>query len=416
MASITLDHVDKAYSNGYHAIRDVNLRIKDKEFVILVGPSGCGKSTLLNMIAGLEEITGGSIYFGDQKVNDLTARQRDVAMVFQSYALYPHMSVRENIAFPLKLSHLPKEEIKQKIAEVAASLGIEEYLDRKPAQLSGGQRQRVAMARAIVRRPRVFLMDEPLSNLDAKLRVQMRSEIAKLQQRLGVTTVYVTHDQTEAMTLGDRVVVLKSGVIQQVGAPDDLYRSPENIFVASFIGSPAMNFFSGRLSDDASTVTTPLGAISLPNNLIAAAQDAQSSSVVLGVRPEHFDDAFLLTEEERAAGHSLEVELTIVESTGAERFAYFRAPESASSGSPAPSEPPAVPDFASAKPPTMHGASAPSTVPDASALAANDIPTGEDWMARLDSTTVIKPGLTMNLWVASQHLYLFDGVDGKALR
>ena len=219
MATITLDHVDKLYPNGYHAITDANLDIRDGEFVILVGPSGCGKSTLLNMIAGLEDITGGELRFDDQVVNDLSARDRDIAMVFQSYALYPHMTVRENIEFPLKLSRLPKNEIQDKVAEVSASLGLDEYLDRKPAQLSGGQRQRVAMGRAIVRRPKVFLMDEPLSNLDAKLRVQMRAEIARLQQDLGVTTVYVTHDQTEAMTLGDRVVVMRKGVIQQAAPP-----------------------------------------------------------------------------------------------------------------------------------------------------------------------------------------------------
>ena len=284
MATITLDHVDKLYPNGYHAITDANLDIRDGEFVILVGPSGCGKSTLLNMIAGLEDITGGELRFDDQVVNDLSARDRDIAMVFQSYALYPHMTVRENIEFPLKLSRLPKNEIQDKVAEVSASLGLDEYLDRKPAQLSGGQRQRVAMGRAIVRRPKVFLMDEPLSNLDAKLRVQMRAEIARLQQDLGVTTVYVTHDQTEAMTLGDRVVVMRKGVIQQAGSPDELYASPTNLFVASFIGSPSMNFMPGRLRGD--VVSTGFGDIHLPESLVDAASRATSESVILGLRPE----------------------------------------------------------------------------------------------------------------------------------
>ena len=247
MAEIVLDHVSKIYPDGATGVRDLSLTIADGEFVILVGPSGCGKSTTLNMIAGLEDISSGELRIGDQRVNEKAPRDRDIAMVFQSYALYPHMTVRQNIAFPLTLTKMGKSEIEARVAETATVLDLTGLLDRKPSQLSGGQRQRVAMGRAIVRKPKVFLMDEPLSNLDAKLRVQMRGEIARLQNRLGTTTVYVTHDQTEAMTLGDRVVVLRAGEAQQIGTPAELYNTPANLFVAGFIGSPAMNFFPATL-------------------------------------------------------------------------------------------------------------------------------------------------------------------------
>ncbi len=249
MAEIVLDRVTKSYPNGATAVKDLSITIADGEFIILVGPSGCGKSTTLNMIAGLEEITSGELRIGGERVNEKAPKDRDIAMVFQSYALYPHMTVRQNIAFPLTLAKLKKAEIAQKVEETAKILDLTDFLDRKPSQLSGGQRQRVAMGRAIVRNPKAFLMDEPLSNLDAKLRVQMRSEISRLQHRLGTTTVYVTHDQTEAMTLGDRVVVLLAGTAQQIGTPDELYSSPANLFVAGFIGSPAMNFFPATLTD-----------------------------------------------------------------------------------------------------------------------------------------------------------------------
>src|SRR4051794_33569579 len=243
MANITLDHVTKRYPDGYEAVKDMSLEIKDGEFVILVGPSGCGKSTALRMVAGLEDITDGELRIGDQVVNDRAPKDRDIAMVFQNYALYPHMSVRDNMGFALKLRGAPKEEIDQKVGEAARILDLEQHLDRKPSQLSGGQRQRVAMGRAIVRDPSAFLMDEPLSNLDAKLRVQTRAEVARLQDRLGTTMVYVTHDQTEALTLGDRVAVMRAGILQQVDSPKVLYENPVNLFVAGFIGSPAMNFF-----------------------------------------------------------------------------------------------------------------------------------------------------------------------------
>ena len=261
MAEIVLDGVTKSYPDGTAAVTDLSITIADGEFVILVGPSGCGKSTTLNMIAGLEEITSGELRIGGERVNERPTKDRDIAMVFQSYALYPHMTVRQNIGFPLTLARMGKEEIALKVEQTAKTLDLTDLLDRKPSQLSGGQRQRVAMGRAIVRNPRAFLMDEPLSNLDAKLRVQMRTEIARLQKRLGTTTVYVTHDQTEAMTLGDRVVVMSAGVAQQIGTPDELYRRPANLFVAGFIGSPAMNFFPAALTDVG--VRLPFGEIPL---------------------------------------------------------------------------------------------------------------------------------------------------------
>ncbi len=247
MANVALKHLDKTYPNGFHAVRDVNLDIADGEFIVLVGPSGCGKSTTLRMVAGLEEATGGEIYIGDRLVNDVAPGERDIAMVFQNYALYPHMSVYQNMAFGLKMRRTPKAEIEKRVNEAAAILSIESLLDRRPRELSGGQRQRVALGRAIVREPKVFLFDEPLSNLDAKLRVQMRAEIARLHLRLKTTIIYVTHDQVEAMTLGDRIVLMDRGVIQQVDTPMNIYQRPANQFVASFIGSPAMNFISGNI-------------------------------------------------------------------------------------------------------------------------------------------------------------------------
>ena len=245
MADISLQHIDKVYDNNVQAVFDFNLEIKDKEFIVFVGPSGCGKSTTLRMIAGLEDITKGDFYIDGKRMNDIEPKDRDIAMVFQSYALYPHMTVYENMAFGLKLRKIPKDEIDKRVKEAARILEIEQYLDRKPKALSGGQRQRVALGRAIVRNAKVFLMDEPLSNLDAKLRVQMRSEIIKLHERIGATTIYVTHDQTEAMTMADRIVVMKGGYIQQIGSPKEIYNNPANMFVAGFLGSPATNFVKG---------------------------------------------------------------------------------------------------------------------------------------------------------------------------
>ena len=316
MAEIVLDRVTKSYPNGNTVVDDLSLTIADGEFVILVGPSGCGKSTTLNMIAGLEEITSGELRIGGQRVNEKAPRDRDIAMVFQSYALYPHMTVRQNIAFPLTLAKLPQAEIAGKVEDTARILDLTDLLDRKPSQLSGGQRQRVAMGRAIVRRPKAFLMDEPLSNLDAKLRVQMRAEIAGLQNRLHTTTVYVTHDQTEAMTLGDRVVVMRAGRAQQIGTPEELYDRPVNLFVAGFIGSPAMNFFPAT--------ATPAG-LRLPFGELDRSPVAVND-VVVGVRPEHFEDAALVETRERARALTFRVNADLVESLGADKYVYFSIP------------------------------------------------------------------------------------------
>ena len=259
MASLSLQHINKTYPNGFQAVKDFNLEIEDKEFIIFVGPSGCGKSTTLRMIAGLEEISGGTLKIGDKVMNDVEPKDRDIAMVFQNYALYPHMTVYDNMAFGLKLRKVPKDQIDKAVREAARILDLEKLLDRKPKALSGGQRQRVAMGRAIVRNPKVFLMDEPLSNLDAKLRVQMRIEISKIHQRLGATIIYVTHDQTEAMTLGTRIVVMKDGVVQQVDTPQNLYQKPGNLFVAGFMGSPQMNFLDAVISEKGGNVIATIG-------------------------------------------------------------------------------------------------------------------------------------------------------------
>ncbi|MGH3957959.1 ABC transporter ATP-binding protein [Mycobacterium sp.] len=322
MAEIVLDHVTKSYPDGATAVQDLSLTITDGEFLILVGPSGCGKTTTLNMIAGLEDISSGELRIGGERVNDKAPKERDIAMVFQSYALYPHMTVRQNIAFPLTLAKMKKPQIAEKVEETARILDLAELLDRKPSQLSGGQRQRVAMGRAIVRHPKAFLMDEPLSNLDAKLRVQMRGEIARLQRRLGTTTVYVTHDQTEAMTLGDRVVVMRGGVAQQIGTPDELYDRPVNLFVASFIGSPAMNFFPATVTPTG--LTLPFGDVTLTqavHDVIAAHPTPQN--VIVGVRPEHLADAALIDAYQRISALTFEVKVDMVESLGADKYVYF---------------------------------------------------------------------------------------------
>ncbi|OIN79596.1 ABC transporter ATP-binding protein [Mycobacterium malmoense] len=322
MAEIVLEHVNKSYPNGAIAVKDLSITIADGEFLILVGPSGCGKTTTLNMIAGLEDISSGELRIGGERVNDKAPKDRDIAMVFQSYALYPHMTVRQNIAFPLTLAKLKKAEIAQKVEDTAKILDLSELLDRKPSQLSGGQRQRVAMGRAIVRHPKAFLMDEPLSNLDAKLRVQMRSEIARLQRRLGTTTVYVTHDQTEAMTLGDRVVVMHGGVAQQIGTPDELYERPANLFVAGFIGSPAMNFFPATLTPTGLTLS--FGEVMLtPQVQQVIAQHPKPERIIVGVRPEHLADAALIDGYQRIRALTFEAKVDLVESLGADKYVYF---------------------------------------------------------------------------------------------
>src|ERR1700754_4682879 len=294
MAEITFQNVWKRYPDGFEAVKDMNLEIGDGEFMILVGPSGCGKSTALRMVAGLEEISDGSLIIGGERGNELAPRDRDIAMVFQNYALYPHMTVRENMGFALKLAKTDKGEIDAKVMQAAEILELNDHLDRKPANLSGGQRQRVAMGRAIVRDPRAFLMDEPLSNLDAKLRVQMRTQVARIQHQLGTTMLYVTHDQTEAMTLGDRVAVMRAGIVQHVDSPKTLYEEPSNLFVAGFIGSPSMNFLPARLEGD--VVKLPFGEAGITDDLRRRLQAAPGGhkggmDVIAGVRPENFEDA-----------------------------------------------------------------------------------------------------------------------------
>jgi multiple sugar transport system ATP-binding protein len=322
MAEIQFKEITKRYPDGFEAVKAIDLDIGDGEFMILVGPSGCGKSTALRMIAGLEDITEGDLIIGGERVNDLAPRDRDIAMVFQNYALYPHMTVRDNMGFALKLAKADKSEIDTKVTEAARILDLEQHLERKPANLSGGQRQRVAMGRAIVRDPKAFLMDEPLSNLDAKLRVQMRTEVARIQKRLGTTMVYVTHDQTEAMTLGDRVAVMRAGVIQQVDSPKVLYEDPANLFVAGFIGSPAMNFLPARLDGD--TLDLPFGNTSVPDTIKSRMEkgDGKSRDVIVGIRPEHFEDA-AVADERQTGGMKFKVTIDVVESMGSELYAYF---------------------------------------------------------------------------------------------
>jgi multiple sugar transport system ATP-binding protein len=384
MADIVLDRVTKSYPDGTTAVKDLSLVIADGEFIILVGPSGCGKSTTLNMIAGLEEITSGELRIGGERVNDKAPKDRDIAMVFQSYALYPHMTVRQNIAFPLTLAKMKKAEISQKVEETAKILDLTELLDRRPASLSGGQRQRVAMGRAIVRNPRAFLMDEPLSNLDAKLRVQMRGEIARLQRRLRTTTVYVTHDQTEAMTLGDRVVVLRAGVAQQIGTPQELYDRPVNLFVAGFIGSPAMNFFPARLTDVG--VDLPFGQITLTQQVhdVVSAHPTPMNAIV-GIRPEHLEDANLIDTYQRLRALVFEVGVELVESLGAEKIVHF----------------------------TVEGASAHSA--QLTELAA-DSPIGEnEFVARLPAESAATAGQRIELALDTTKLAIFDADTGANL-
>ncbi|PPA72426.1 ABC transporter ATP-binding protein [Jeotgalibacillus proteolyticus] len=322
MAELKLDNIYKIYEKDVTAVQDFNLHIKDKEFIVFVGPSGCGKSTTLRMIAGLEEISKGDFYIDEERVNDKAPKDRDIAMVFQNYALYPHMSVYDNMAFGLKLRKFDKAEIEKRVKNAAKILGLEALLDRKPKALSGGQRQRVALGRAIVRDAKVFLMDEPLSNLDAKLRVQMRAEIAKLHQRLQTTTIYVTHDQTEAMTMATRIVVMKDGVIQQVGSPKEVYDNPENVFVGGFIGSPAMNFFSGTLTEKGFEVKGQM--LSVPEGKMKKlrAEGYVGKDIILGVRPEDIHDEPVFIEA--ATGANFLADIEVSELTGAELMLYSR--------------------------------------------------------------------------------------------
>jgi multiple sugar transport system ATP-binding protein len=388
MAEIVLDGVTKRFADGFEAVKKMSLDVADGEFIVLVGPSGCGKSTALRMIAGLEDITEGELKIGDRVVNQLAPKERDIAMVFQNYALYPHMTVRENMAFPLQLAKVEQEEIDQKVGEAASTLDLTEHLDRKPANLSGGQRQRVAMGRAIVRDPKAFLMDEPLSNLDAKLRVQLRTEVARIQSRLGTTTVYVTHDQTEAMTLGDRVAVMRSGVLQQVGAPAELYNNPKNLFVAGFMGSPAMNFMPGELSDG--TVQTPLGEIRLPEEARARTGNA-SGTVIVGIRPESFEDASVVSREVSDRGMTFKAKIELVESLGAEDYAYFE----------------------------VEGIKVDSDELNELAVdsGAHEVPSAavEQVVARVAAESKIKRGQEADLWLDTTKLHFFDPSGGLNL-
>ncbi|OAP35063.1 ABC transporter ATP-binding protein [Sinorhizobium glycinis] len=319
MAGIELRNINKIYGNSFHALHDLSFDIKDGEFMVFVGPSGCGKSTALRMIAGLESISSGELKIDDRLVNDVDPKERDIAMVFQSYALYPHKTVRENIAFPLLMAGLPKAEIDSRVNEAARILELTTLLDRKPALLSGGQRQRVAMGRAIVRKPAAFLMDEPLSNLDAKLRVQMRAEIASLQRKLNVTTIYVTHDQVEAMTMGDRVAVMKGGVLQQVDTPQNLYKRPDNVFVAAFIGSPSMNLYEAVLNGR--TLTLGSNSFEIPDRVFEgrpSLNGASNRQVIVGIRPEHMNDAAI-----RPSSAEISAPVTLVEALGSESMVHL---------------------------------------------------------------------------------------------
>ncbi len=390
MAEIVLDRVTKVFPDGYEAVKEMNLEIGDGEFMILVGPSGCGKSTALRMIAGLEEISDGEVKIGGETVNERAPKDRDIAMVFQNYALYPHMTVRENMGFALKLAGADKGERERKVEEAAEILDLKQHLDRRPANLSGGQRQRVAMGRAIVRDPKAFLLDEPLSNLDAKLRVQMRTQLAQLQSRLETTTVYVTHDQTEAMTLGDRVAVMRAGELQQVGTPEELYNQPKNLFVAGFIGSPAMNFMPGELSGG--RLKLPIGELD-PGE---AATGRADGPVVVGLRPESFEDAALAGEDAKKDGGLLfEAEVDLVESLGSDLYAYFHIESEG---------------VESEQLADLVGDSLDETG------AANLREGEEQVIARLDASSRIRRGEKAQLWVDTGRLQLFDPDSGATLR
>jgi multiple sugar transport system ATP-binding protein len=390
MAQIALEHITKRYGDGYEAVKDLNLEVANGEFMILVGPSGCGKSTALRMVAGLEDITDGELKIGGQVVNDRAPKDRDIAMVFQNYALYPHMTVRENMGFALKLAKAPDSEIDQKVTEAARILDLEPHLDRKPANLSGGQRQRVAMGRAIVRNPSAFLMDEPLSNLDAKLRVQMRAEISRIQQRLETTTIYVTHDQTEALTLGDRIAVMRAGILQQVGEPGELYNRPKNLFVAGFIGSPSMNFLPGQIDGD--TVRLPIGDLAIPESLrhrLSSGPGGGRNGVIVGLRPEDFEDAQLV--QDRSRGISFTAKIDVLESMGSEFYAYFSV--------------------------ESEKVSSRELEELANDAGAADLPTqeGSQVVARLEAASRVRQGQETELWFNSEHLHLFDPENGQSL-
>ena len=389
MAEIVLDKLTKQFPDGTTAVHEADFTIADGEFFILVGPSGCGKSTLLNMIVGLQDISSGQLKVGDKVMNDLDPKDRNMAMVFQSYAIYPHLTVRENMAFPLKIKKLPKAEIDEKVAEASRILELDDLLDRKPANLSGGQRQRVAMGRAIVRDPVAFLMDEPLSNLDAKLRVQMRTAIAKLQQRLGTTTVYVTHDQIEALTLGDRVAVMRKGYVQQVGTPRALYNEPANLFVAGFIGSPAMNLLPAHM-EDSGHIHLPMTSFAVPGSMKERLRGRSSERLVAGIRPEHFEDASLVPDEARDHGTTFSAKIEVIEWMGSELYAYFSV------------------DPGDDRQELRDMAEDLGTID-----FANE---GAQVVARLDANSDAAEGQELELWLDMDRVHLFDAKDGTNLQ
>jgi multiple sugar transport system ATP-binding protein len=398
MAEVALDHVEKVYENGFRAVHELSLEIHDGEFLVLVGPSGCGKTTALRMVAGLEEISDGTITIGGRVVNDLTPKERDIAMVFQNYALYPHLTVAENIAFGLRLRKEPKKQINEKVEWAGKLLGLTQYLNNRPKELSGGQRQRVAMGRAIVREPQVFLMDEPLSNLDAKLRVQMRAEIAKIQRQVGVTTVYVTHDQIEAMTMGDRVAVMRKGELQQLGAPQALYDNPENLFVASFIGSPAMNLVEGEIIRSNGDLGIQLGDQKLPIPGEVASKrpglgDYEGRTVAVGIRPEHIEDASIEPDgRPRLRGH-----VSVTEALGSEVLAHVEVP--------------AKPVSSDELIEVVEGDEAVRQGLEAAAAERRTT-----IVARFDATTRAKPGADVEMAVEVGKLQFFDLDTGSSIR
>jgi multiple sugar transport system ATP-binding protein len=384
VAPVSMEKVNKVYENGFHAVKDMTLDIGDGEFMVLVGPSGCGKTTALRMVAGLEDITSGILRIGGKEANDETPKERDIAMVFQNYALYPHMTVAENIGFALKLRKLPKDQLNAKVGEAAEILGLTDWLDRKPGQLSGGQRQRVAMGRAIVREPSVFLMDEPLSNLDAKLRVQMRAEVARIQRRMGVSTIYVTHDQVEAMTMGDRVTVMRDGVLQQVAIPQTLYDRPDNVFVAAFIGSPAQNLYDGTVGEGARSVKLGSQTVELPEAVALkrpALRSYAGKDVVVGMRPEHLRAA-----SPEITGPKLVGEVELVEALGSELVVHFTI--------------------------DAHRVIAEGALDKDEAAAMQS---GEG-VARVEAKTPVKPGDKMTFSVDVEDMQFFDTQTGLAIR
>jgi multiple sugar transport system ATP-binding protein len=379
-----MENLNKVYENGFHAVKDLNLDIADGEFMVLVGPSGCGKTTALRMVAGLEDITSGILRIGGKEANDESPKERDIAMVFQNYALYPHMTVAENIGFALKLRHLPKDQLKAKVNDAADILGLTDWLDRKPGQLSGGQRQRVAMGRAIVRDPSVFLMDEPLSNLDAKLRVQMRAEVARIQRRMGVSTIYVTHDQVEAMTMGDRVSVMRDGHLQQVDTPQNLYDNPDNIFVAGFMGSPAQNLYDAVVGEGVRSVKLGSQSIMLPDAVALkrpALRSYVGKDVVIGMRPEHLRAA-----SPETTGPKLVGDVDLVEALGSELVVHFTI--------------------------DAHRVIAEGAVDKDEAAA---VKSGEG-VARVEAKSPVKPGDKMTFSVDVEDMQFFDTQTGLAIR